>query len=712
MKLILNNGTSYKYKNGDLPDDICKQDLTAALERGNHKSALRKEKVLEKAFMKEVEFGYQLPLKTSHILKIPGARLSPMGVADQLTISDLGEVIQKDRVTHDLSFPGKHSGESINSMIDDDSLFDLIYGHMHSRCIHQIVATRKRFPGARILGNKADFKSAYRRQHLAGRAALHSVTQANLNNSSFILMALRLTFGGRVCPFDWCTISEPIVDLANALLNCRDWDPDSLHSPAQHMVPKTEYLPDSIPLAQARDLLVEVPAPEHGKVDGYIDDLPCFGPDLGPTHRKRLAAATFLAIHITNRELSKSEPFPRESVLALNKLSAEGGLCESLIVLGWRYDTRRLLVSLPDHKFTAWGAVISDAIATNRILPGDLETLVNRLNHLGSIMKMSRHFLSRLRHRLDKTKNASNKYARIHLNQTLISDLKLWSSFLGKAHSGINMNILVFREPNTVYRTDACEYGLGGMFPDGSLWRWEIPLFLLHRAHITLLEFMAMIVPVWMDILANKLHPLDCFLSLGDNANAVAWLVKSNFKLAEEGLPDQRAKLVVARKFAQLVLSNDLVAWSQWLCGEDNIIPDICSRDWHLLDNELINNLTLLFENSNIQNIPSFKIRPVPDEINSFLCSVLQNLPKNPLRSKTQKTSGFEPGVDGKNSFSPSACKAMFSWRHLLAHNKMRSASASAKASDKAPSVDRRKETCQEPFGIPSAMYRRPLNLV
>ena len=115
------------------------------------------------------------------------------------------------------------------------------------------------------------------------------------------------------------------------------------------------------------------------------------------------------------------------------------------------------------------------------------------------------------------------------------------------------MNILIFREPNTVYRTDACEYGLGSVFPDGSLWRWEIPLYLLHRVHITLLEFMAMVVPVWMDKLANKLHPLDCYLSLGDNANAVAWLVKSNFKEAKEGILEQRAKLVVAQKFAYLI---------------------------------------------------------------------------------------------------------------------------------------------------------------
>ena len=711
MKKILDNGTTYEYHKA-LPENTRKGDFDAALARGNHKSALKKKKVLEKALIKETQLGYQLPLRLDHLRNIPEIRISPMGVADQLSINELGEIIEKDRVTHDLSFPGEISGESVNSLIDEDSLFQLIYGHMHSRCIHHIVATRRRFPNTRILGNKADFKSAYRRQHLAGKAALHSTTQAELNGSIFGLIALRLTFGGRVCPFDWCSISEPIVDLANALLSCKKWNPLDLHSPAQEMVPQPKYLPENIPLAQARSLLVNVPSSEHGRVDGYIDDLPTFGPDLSPNHRRRLAAATFLAIHITSREVSENEPIPRESVLALNKLAAEGGLAEVLVVLGWQYDTRRLLVSLPFHKYTAWKETITTAINSKSILPADLDKLINRLNHLGAIMKMGRHFLSRLRHRFDKSQRSNNKHARLSLNPTILKDLKLWLQFLDKAHLGINMNLLVFREPNIVYRTDACEYGLGGSFPDGSLWRWEIPTHLLHRAHITLLEFLAMLVPVWMDILARRLTPLDCFLSLGDNANAVAWVFKSNFKLAEEGILEQRAKLEVSRKFADLILSNDLVAWSQWLCGEDNIIPDICSRDWHLLDHELINNLTLLFSNSNFKNIPHFKMRPVPKEIDSFLCSVLQNLPKNPQRFKTQKTSGFEPGVDGKNTFSQSACKAMFSWKHLLCHKGMRSASASAKPSDKETSADNPKETSQEPFGIPLDMYRRPLSLV
>ena len=168
------------------------------------------------------------------------------------------------------------------------------------------------------------------------------------------------------------------------------------------MVLELEYLPDCIPIAQARSLLVNVPTSEHGRVDGYIDNLPTFGPDLSTEHRRRLAAATFLAIHITSREISNNEPIPRESVLALNKLAAEGGLAEVLIVLGWQYDTRRLLVSLPLHKYTAWKETITAAIESKSILPADLDKLINRLNHLGAIMKMGQHFLSRLRHRFDK----------------------------------------------------------------------------------------------------------------------------------------------------------------------------------------------------------------------------------------------------------------------------------------------------------------------
>lgn len=135
---------------------------------------------------------------------------------------------------------------------------------------------------------------------------------------------------------------------------------------------------------------------------------------------------------------------------------------------------------------------------------------------------MSRHFLSRLWHQLDKCEKAKNKYARVHLGNLIINDLHLWLNFLDKAHKGISMNLLVFRDPNHVYCTDACEYGLGGIFQDGSIWRWEIPCNLLHRAHITLLEFMAMVAAYWnrlvwyMDVTQIMYMPIHQVESLED----------------------------------------------------------------------------------------------------------------------------------------------------------------------------------------------------
>ena len=45
------------------------------------------------------------------------------------------------------------------------------------------------------------------------------------------IISLRLTFGGKPCPSEWCTLLEMVTDLANALLSEPNWDPDSLYSP-------------------------------------------------------------------------------------------------------------------------------------------------------------------------------------------------------------------------------------------------------------------------------------------------------------------------------------------------------------------------------------------------------------------------------------------------------------------------------------------------
>ena len=56
------------------------------------------------------------------------------------------------------------------------------------------------------------------------------------------------------------------------------------------------------------------------------------------------------------------------------------------------------------------------------------------------------------------------------------------------------MNLLVFRKPTKVYRSDSCPAGMGGYSSNGFAWRWYVPEHLKFRASNNLLEHLASIV--------------------------------------------------------------------------------------------------------------------------------------------------------------------------------------------------------------------------
>ena len=78
------------------------------------------------------------------------------------------------------------------------------------------------------------------------------------------------------------------------------------------------------------------------------------------------------------------------------KLIAEGGLEETKQILGWLYDTRRLLISLPASKIFAWIDSITNLIAQGETTASEIENIIGRLNHVGYILLTAQHFLSRL----------------------------------------------------------------------------------------------------------------------------------------------------------------------------------------------------------------------------------------------------------------------------------------------------------------------------
>ena len=222
---------------------------------------------------KEVLKGWSISLQIDDALSIPNAEAAPHGLANQATINELGEVVEKERVTHDLSFPGKESGESINSRIKKEDLEPCFYGHMHSRCIHYIISQRLRNPRKRIFTRKDDFKSAFCQSHLHASSAVKTLTQIETGSGeNFLLLPLRTTLGGAPGPSEWGCLAEPIINLANAILSCKDWDPNEIHSPIKNSIPQAKYLDETIPIAPARSIILDIPDNPQGKVDLYIND--------------------------------------------------------------------------------------------------------------------------------------------------------------------------------------------------------------------------------------------------------------------------------------------------------------------------------------------------------------------------------------------------------------------------------------------------------
>jgi len=153
-----------------------------------------------------------------------------------------------------------------------------------------------------------------------------------------VIMFLRMTFGGKPNASEWGCISETVADLANKLLVCETWDPNTLHSPLQNKIPPRKTLDSAIPFAPAYS------------TSGVAE---------------KLEAAIPLAIHAITRPLDEAEPIPRHNMISMSKLLANGSLTETKTFLGW--------LKKSNHT--------------------ELDELIGRLNHAAFVIPLARHFL-------------------------------------------------------------------------------------------------------------------------------------------------------------------------------------------------------------------------------------------------------------------------------------------------------------------------------
>ena len=628
------------------------------LERGNHKSAQEEPEIVEQLLSKDVVHGFSMVIPIELVPLIPNAMVQPVGLAKQWTLDEEGNRKVKYRITQDLSYSetNQESPLSINSRIDMDQHPEMVCGWALPRIIHFIVALRLAWPLRTVFISKYDCSDAYRRMAHSALAVAQTITTCLV----YAFVYFRMTFGGSPNPPTWCNFSEMVADLANEISMCPDWDPRTLKSPSQPDTPEPKRLEASTPHAPAREMAVFVPPLEAGKVDVFIDDLIDTFPD-SPENLARKPHVVPLAMHVTSRpHAGDLEPTLRRVTLSLIKLLAEGAPAEQQIVLGWFLDARRLLVSLPDDKCSAWLLTVDQIIKNKGCSKEDFDSLEGQLNHAAYVIPLARHFNTRIR----AARNSKvNKKSWIKVTKPVLADLVLWKDLLKKANVGISMNLIVTRRPNRICWSDSCPFGLGGfLLRSGRAWRIRIPkASVLYGSALinNLLEFIAMAVNIWLECLESEAN--DCMLSLGDNTSAVGWL--HNSSRLDVKLVAHEAHLVVARHVALLVLNSSCCLASQHIQGDLNTIADLLSfaggitraggkRHPIAFDDPPNDILTKRFHLCYSEQIPeSFKISQLPSEISSWVLSVLRIAASSLTagsKAATSPTTG--PGAAGSAS--------------------------------------------------------------
>ena len=105
-------------------------------------------------------FSFIIPLEKVKSLK--RIIVAPINIAEQKTVNERGEIIDKKRLTHNQSFCGLVSGTSVNSRIIEERLQGLMYARCLTQILHNIISLRKKYPNRRILLQKIDWRAAYR----------------------------------------------------------------------------------------------------------------------------------------------------------------------------------------------------------------------------------------------------------------------------------------------------------------------------------------------------------------------------------------------------------------------------------------------------------------------------------------------------------------------------------------------------------------------
>ena len=127
----------------------------------------------------------------------------------------------------------------------------------------------------------------------------------------------------------------------------------------------------------------------------YIDNLIGLSIDLTDTNNiDHAERAPLLPIHACSCPIHELEPILCHPMVSHKKLKAEAALSELKKILGWDWDSHRLIISLPTNKYIAWSKIILDTISSGHIAAKEFKSTIGRLSYLALVVSFVNHFLS------------------------------------------------------------------------------------------------------------------------------------------------------------------------------------------------------------------------------------------------------------------------------------------------------------------------------
>jgi hypothetical protein len=127
----------------------------------------------------------------------------------------------------------------------------------------------------------------------------------------------------------------------------------------------------------------------------FVDDIMLITVDEGD-NLLRLATTPCTVIHAIGHSATGETHLKRQDLILEEKNVAEGTPEEEKICLGWTFNTRRLTVALPSHKYEAWDNQVKNIISAKSIKFKLLESILGRLKNVAIIVVMFGHFLNNI----------------------------------------------------------------------------------------------------------------------------------------------------------------------------------------------------------------------------------------------------------------------------------------------------------------------------